>query len=49
MTRLHTTGQLTALTPEALTTHVVARAVALDGGQRGVAAEPPEVELAAAG
>ena len=48
---LHTTGQLAALTPEALATHITAKAVALDGGQPTAAApapEPPTVDLAPA-
>lgn len=46
LSKLHTTGQLAALTPEQLKTHVVAKAVTLDGGRP--AAEPPGVELAPA-
>jgi hypothetical protein len=46
LTKLHTSGQLAALTPQELKTHVVAKAVALDGGHPAPAAEPPTIELA---
>ena len=39
--RLHTTGQLTTLAPEALATHITAKAVVLDGGQPST---PPQLE-----
>ena len=46
--RLHTTGQLAALAPEALATHITAKAVSLDGGQptTGPAVALPAVDLA---
>jgi conjugative relaxase-like TrwC/TraI family protein len=45
--RLHTTGRLATLAPEALATHITAKAVSLDGGQPPTtpAAEPPTADL----
>jgi hypothetical protein len=52
LAKLHTTGQLATLTAEALMTHVVAMAVALDGGQTtgspAIAPAPGPVHLAPA-
>ena len=49
---LHTSGRLTTLTPEALATHIAAKAVALDSGQAitpaAPAVEPPAIDLAPA-
>jgi len=44
LTKLHTSGQLAALTPEELKNHVVAKTVTLDGGQLAPVAEPPTIE-----
>lgn len=47
---LHTAGQLTTLTPEALATYIRTKAIALDGGQPVTrpAVAPPTVDLAPA-
>ena len=46
LVKLHTAGQLSALTPEELKSHVAAKAATLDGGRPALAAEPPTIELA---